>query len=172
MHQIPIVLVTIGGSLLSTISLQTTAAQIYGYSVITGLGAGIVVQAPYAVAQAKSGLTEASLVTAFISCGQMAGVALSISIGSSILLNQATSNIAAILPGVSRSTLQASIAGAGASFLNSVPKDQRTEVLASVASTLGHIFYMVVVGGALAILLSVFMKRERLFATQVQESAE
>lgn len=69
------ILVTIGGGLLSTISSHTSSAQIYGYSVITGLGAGLVVQAPYTVAQAKHGLTEISSVTAFISCGQMAGVA-------------------------------------------------------------------------------------------------
>ena len=161
------VLVTIGGSLLSTISLHTSAARIYGYSVITGLGAGIVVQAPYAVAQAKHGIKEASTVTAFISCGQMAGVALSICIGTSILLNKATNDIAVILPEVSRSTVQASIAGDGARFLNSVSDEQRTEVLASVASILGHIFYMVVAGGASAILLSVFMKRERFSGMQV-----
>ena len=91
----------------------------------------------------------------------MAGVALSIYIGSSILLNKATNDIAIILPEVSRSTVQASIAGAGATFLNSVSDEQRTKVLAWVASILGHVFYMVVAGGASAILLSVFMKRER-----------
>lgn len=155
-------LITIGASLLSTISLETPAARIYGYSVIIGLGAGIVVQAPYAVAQAKNLSTDVSLVTAFISCGQMAGVALSISIGSSVLLNQATDAIAAILPGVPRSTVQSSIAGVGASFLEGVSDQQRSHVLASVAKTLGHVFYMVVAGGALAMLLSMFMKRERL----------
>lgn len=154
------ILITIGGSLLSTTTLDTPASRIYGYSVITGLGAGIIVQAPYAIAQAKNGPEEVPLVTAFISCGQMAGVALSISIGSSVLLNRATNEIAVILPGISRPMVQASIAGVGASFLDTVTSDQRTQILTSVALTLGHIFYMVVAGGALAIVLSLFMKRE------------
>ena len=156
------ILITTGGSLLTTISLETPLARIYGYSVITGLGAGIVVQAPYTVAQAKYGSADVALVTAFISCGQMAGVALSISIGSSILLNRATDDIAAILPGVPRSTVQASIAGIGASFLKNATGQQRSQVLIIVANTLGHVFYMVVAGGVLAIILSLFMKRERL----------
>ena len=70
----------------------------------------------------------------------MAGVALSICIGSSILLNQATNDIAIILPEVSGSTVQASIAGAGAMILESVSDKQRAKVLTSVAYTLGHIF--------------------------------
>ena len=102
----------------------------------------------------------------------MAGVALSISIGNSILLNQATNSMAVFLPKVPRSRLQASIAGAGTLFLDSVSNDQQTEILASIASTLGHIFYMVVAGGALAILLLMFMKRERLSLTQEQELAD
>ena len=165
-------LIIIGGSLLSTISLHTSAAHFYEYSVITGLGAGIVVQAPYTIAQAKHRLEELSLVTGFISCGQMAGVALSISIGSSILLNQATEKIEVILPTVPRSTVQASIAGAGASLLNQVSNNQRTRVLISVATTLGNVFYMVVTAGALAIVLSLFMKRERLSSLQASKDAD
>ena len=107
------------------------------------------------------------LVTAFTSCGQIAGVALSICIGSSILLNKATNNIAVILPEVSRSTVQASIAGVGATFLNNVSEEQRTKVLASVASILRYVFYIVLAGGASATLLSVFMKRERFSRMQV-----
>ena len=46
------------------------------------------------------------------------------------------------------------------------------QILASITSALGHIFYMVVAGRALAILLSMFMKRERLSLTQEQELAD
>ncbi|KAL8949410.1 MAG: hypothetical protein Q9222_004479 [Ikaeria aurantiellina] len=156
------ILTTIGGGLLSTLSLSTNFARIYGFSVIVGIGAGIVVQAPYAVAQAKNRVEDTPSVTAFISCGQMAGVALSISIGTSVLLNQSTGKIAAILPDVPRATVQASIAGAGASFLDTVSEEQMTRVLAAVAETLGNIFYMVVAAGATAVVLAAFMKRERM----------
>ena len=94
----------------------------------------------------------------------MASVALPISIGNSIMLNQATNSIAVFLPKVPRSRVQASIAGAAALFLDGVSDDQQTAILASIASTLGHIFYMVVAGGALAILLSMFMNREKVVA--------
>ncbi|KAL8786818.1 MAG: hypothetical protein Q9213_002555 [Squamulea squamosa] len=156
------IMTTIGGGLLSTLSLNTDFARIYGYSVIIGVGAGLVVQAPYTIAQAKHDLEAVPLVTAFISCGQMTGVALSISIGSSVLLNQATERLASILPDVPRSAVQGSISGATASSLSSISPAQRDGVLVVVASTLGSVFYMVVAGGALALLLAIFMKRERI----------
>ena len=91
----------------------------YGYSVITGLGAGIVVQAPYTVTQAKHGLDAVASVTAFISCGQMAGVALLIGISTSTLLNQAADGFGCLLPGVLRQDVQDSIAGvSGADFFH------------------------------------------------------
>ena len=150
-----------GGGLLATLSPATESARIYGYSVIVGVGAGLVVQAPYTIAQAKHGLEAVPLVTAFISCGQMTGVALSISIGSSVLLNHATERITAILPDVPRSAVQASIIGARASSLSSMSSAQRSGVITVVASTLGSVFYMVVAGGALALLLAIFLTRER-----------
>ncbi|KAL9640599.1 MAG: hypothetical protein Q9204_000655 [Flavoplaca sp. TL-2023a] len=156
------ILTTIGGGLLSTLSLDTEFARIYGYSVIIGVAAGLVVQAPYTIAQAKHGLEAVPLVTAFISCGQMTGVALSISIGSSVMLNQATDRIASILPDVPRAAVQESISGATASSLSFVSSAQRDGVLVVVASTLGSVFYMVVAGGALALLLAILMKRERI----------
>ncbi|KAL8846845.1 MAG: hypothetical protein Q9221_008103 [Calogaya cf. arnoldii] len=156
------ILTTIGGGLLSTLSLNTEFARMYGYSVTIGVGAGLVAQAPYTIAQAKHGLDAVPLVTAFISCGQMTGVALSISIGSSILLNQATDKMAMILPDVPRSAVQASIAGAGSSSLSSISSEQLDGILTAVAETLGDVFYMVIAGGALALLLAVFMKRERI----------
>lgn len=156
------ILTTIGGGLLVTLSPDTESARIYGYSVIVGVGAGLVVQAPYTIAQAKHGLEAVPRVTAFISCGQMTGVALSISIGSSVLLNQATERITAILPDVPRSAVQASITGARASSLSSISSAQRSGVITVVASTLGSVFYMVVAGGALALLLAIFLKRERI----------
>lgn len=156
------ILTTMGGGLLATLSPDTEPARIYGYSVIVGVGAGLVVQAPYTIAQAKHGLEAVPLVTAFISCGQMTGVALSISIGSSVLLNHATERITAILPDVPRSAVQASITGARASSLSSISSAQRSGVITVVASTLGSVFYMVVAGGALALLLAIFLTRERI----------
>lgn len=45
-------LVLVGGALFYTVGVDTSAAHIYGYSVITGLGTGMYLQASFSVAQA------------------------------------------------------------------------------------------------------------------------
>ena len=47
------ILSLIGGSLLYTVAVDTSASAIYGYSVLVGLGCGLYVQASYPVAQLK-----------------------------------------------------------------------------------------------------------------------
>ena len=111
-------LVVIGGSLLHEIHLDTSTAKVYGYSVITAIGTGFIVQAPFSVAQAR---VEPELVpeaTAFISCGQISGITLSLAIATSIFVNQATNKITSIITGAPRHVVQAMIVGAGTTFFN------------------------------------------------------
>ena len=156
------ILTAVGGGLFTTLSPATSLAKIYGYSVLTGFGAGIVVQAPYAIIQAELDPHEIPKGTAFIFCGQMAGVALSIGIGTSITVNRATSKIAVILPTFSRADIQASVTGAGASIVTGLPPQLKERVIAAVASTIADIFYMVVAQGLALFLLVGALKWTRL----------
>ena len=156
-------LITIGGPLFLTTNIDTSNTQIYGYSVVGGLGAGLSAQLGFTVAQAKVGPELVPLATTFVSCGQMAGVTLSLGTATSIFLNQAASKISLIIPNASLSDVQASIAGADASFVQTLSPLQRLQVLNAVTSTIAHVFSMVVAGGVLAILLSIFTRREWLF---------
>lgn len=156
------ILIAVGGGLLTTTSASISAAKIYGYSVIAGFGAGLVAQAPYTVAQAKIEKDAAAQGTAVIPCGQMAGLALSIGIGTSITVNEATNKIARVLLGFPRIEIQASVAGDGASIVASLDPEVRGEVLEAVARTIGDTFFMLVAGGATMTLLALFMKREPL----------
>lgn len=92
----------------------------------------------------------------------MAGVALSISIGSSITVNRATHRIAKILPGFPREDIQASVAGAGASIVSGLSQERRIRVITAVASTIGNTFYVVLGQGLVLFLLVGVLKWERL----------
>ena len=156
-------LVAIGGGLLYTINLDSSVGRIYGYSVITALGTGFFVQAPFSVAHAKVKADQVPAVTAFMSCGQIGGITLSLAIATSTFVNQASNKIALILPDAPASAIHGTVAGVGASFFQAQTAADQHEILLAIVSSIDHIYIMVMVGGAVAVLLSLFMKRERLF---------
>ncbi|GAB1312795.1 hypothetical protein MFIFM68171_03005 [Madurella fahalii] len=92
----------------------------------------------------------------------MTGLVLSLGMATTIFLNGATTAIAAILPGVPRVLIQATIEGAGTSLVQDLSPDLRTRVLEAIASNVAKVFYLNVAGAALGFLTSLLMKRERL----------
>ncbi|KAI0973527.1 major facilitator superfamily domain-containing protein [Xylaria arbuscula] len=156
-------LMLIGSSLLTTINYSTSYGAISGFAIISGLGVGPVVQLGYTVAQMKvpQGSSPPDA-TAFLTCAQMAGLALSLGIATSVFLNLATNRIASILPGLPRDEIMASIDGTNDQLLNSLNADNLTLIHKIIAKTVGDIFYLNVAGAALGLVLVPFMKFEKL----------
>jgi hypothetical protein len=156
----------IGGSLLLTLDINSTNARVYGSSIITAVGAGATVQAPHPVAQAKvTAKYNKALVpsaVAFIVCAQITGLVLSLSITNSIFINEATNKISNILPGISRSQVQQAISGADGAFFATLNSDQRTRVLSAIIGSLDKAYILIIAAGALMVILSIFMKRDKL----------
>ena len=157
------VLNTVGGALLYTTDLGSNAGKIYGYSVITALGTRFFVQGPFSLAQAKVEPQFVPAVTAFISCGQISGITLSLAIATSIFIDEASNQIGPILPDAPRSVIQAAVLGSEVSLFQRQSAIDQHRILEATVSTIDHVYIIVIVGGSLAVVLSMFMKRERLF---------
>ena len=156
-------LVTAGGALLYSVKLNSATSTVYGYSVVAAFGAGLYTQAPFSIAQAKVEWYLVSRVTAFINCGQISGIVLSLAISSSIYINQATQKITAILPDIPYDVVQEAVTGGKASFFQNLSPTDRLKVLVAIVSTIGNIYILVIAGGALTVILSLFMRWEKLF---------
>ncbi|KAF3061498.1 putative transporter C3H1.06c [Daldinia childiae] len=154
-----------GSVLLYTIDINTTDARIYGYSILTALGVGLFSQAGFAVAQVKAAPQLLSQAVAFIGIGQISGITLALVISNSIFLNESTEKIANILPDLPRSVVQQAVSGVGGDFFNNLTSDQRQRVLNAIIESIDNTFILVITASALSLVLSVFMKRERLFVT-------
>lgn len=152
----------IGNGLLSTLDYNTSRGAICGYTILQGVGVGPVIQLGYTVGQTKVPHSIVPQVTAFLTCAQMAGLALSLGIATSVFLNSATDDIAAILPGTTRGFIKASINGARTGLLETISPEDRFRVLQAIARNIGRVFYMNIAGAALGFLSSLTMKRERL----------
>jgi hypothetical protein len=164
------ILSLVGSVLLSTTSLHTSTAQIYGYSILLGIGTGLFVQAGFAISQGKVTPDKVPLTVAFIGCGQITGIALALSISNTVFLNQATRRIAAILPQVPKRIVQGAISGTENSFFRQLTAKEQEDVLQSVTTSIAEIYYMAVAAAVVTIALSIFMRRGKIFAKQNTET--
>lgn len=153
-----------GGALLTaTVDIQTSSGAIYGYSVLCGFGSGLFVQASFAVAQAKVAPAAIPLTVAFLGCGQITGITLALTISHSLFLNQATDRIARILPNTPHTAVQQAVTGADSAFLDTLLPAEKAKVLDAIVDSICRVYPMVIAAGAVAVVLALFMKRERLF---------
>ncbi|EED15781.1 MFS drug efflux transporter, putative [Talaromyces stipitatus ATCC 10500] len=155
-------LVLIGGALLYTVNVDTNVAHIYGYSIITGLGTGMYLQASFSVAQASVEPLQVASASSFITCAQVVGTTIALAIANSVFLNKAQENIIHVLPDISLQEVQSVISGTS-SLVSSLPGDKQTAVESGIVSAMGHTYILVITAGSLTVLLSLLMKRERLF---------
>ncbi|KAK7754993.1 hypothetical protein SLS62_003077 [Diatrype stigma] len=155
-----------GSALLYTIDIDTSEARIYGYSILTAFGVGLFSQAGFAVAQMKAAPQQLSQAVAFIGIGQVGGITFALVMSNSIFLNKSTNQISDILPGMSRSAVQEAISGFGADFFHSLTSEERRRVLVAIVEAIDKTFIMVITACVLSLVLSIFMKREKLFVAQ------
>jgi hypothetical protein len=80
-----------------------------------------------------------------------------------VFLNKSQTAIQAILPDVPRAEIQQAIEGAGSQLFNGLSKPVAAEVLAAIVDAMSKTYILVIVAGALVVVLSLGMKRERLF---------
>ena len=153
----------IGSALLYTVDKDSSNSRIYGYSIILAIGGGSFTQASFSVAQAKADPRDTALATGFITCGQLTGATIALAIANSVFLNQASKNILRVLPTASKHAVQAAIAGAGSDFFKNLSGDDKARVLTALVAALNKTYILGITAGAVALVLSLFMKREKLF---------
>ncbi|OBT85333.1 hypothetical protein VE02_05985 [Pseudogymnoascus sp. 03VT05] len=156
-------LFVIGSALMYTIDSSSTAGQVYGFSVLLGVGVGVFCQASFSVAQGTVKPSDIPSAVGFITCAQITGITISIAIANSVFLNGAEEGIAKLMPDVPRDQIQSAIVGVGSKFVQSLPLEMRQKVLDAIIEAMSKAYVLCITAGALAIVLSLFLKRERLF---------
>ncbi|GKZ88298.1 hypothetical protein AnigIFM59636_008155 [Aspergillus niger] len=162
------VLLLISNGLLSSIHTHTSRATICGYTIIQGFGVGPVIQLGYTVGQLKRPQAARKDVTAFFSCAQMGGLALSLGIATSVLVNHATEEISHILPNVPLSEIRGAIDGVGSSVFATLTEQVRDQVTNAVTQSVASVFYLNLFGAALGFLIALPLKFDKLDFTALQ----
>jgi hypothetical protein len=150
-----------GSVLLYSVDELTSDARIYGYSILIGFGAGCFVTLCFSVAQTQVDKAEIPQSVAFICFAQQAGAALTLAISNTLFLNDAIRGISDILPLLPRASVQRILSGLGSDIVHSLSKVDRDKVSWAVAASLSKAYIVTIICGALAVIIALFMKRER-----------
>jgi len=160
-----------GGALMYTVDANTKPGTVYGFSILIAIGAGTALQAAYSVAAAK---VEPKLVPSaigFINMAQLGGTTIALTIAGQVFQSFAFKNVKVALSGLGFTDrdVHAAIAGAQSDLLANVSAEVRMQVLDGIVKAVDKVYLLIVDGGALTLVCSVFLKREKLFLAVVAE---
>lgn len=153
-----------GGVLMYLVDRTTTEAWVYGASSLTGAGVGMFTQAGFSIAQASVPDEQHAMAAAFVALGQTAGITISLAIANAVFLNRAEGMLQRILPpSIGDEQIEAAVAGVGGDFVKKLSPELQLRVLDAIVEAMSRPYILVIVAGALVAMLSLIMKRERLF---------
>ncbi|KAJ0114270.1 hypothetical protein J7T55_010659 [Diaporthe amygdali] len=160
-----------GAALMYTVRADTALSRIYGYTVILGCGVGMWLQASLSVAQAVVSPENVPAAVGLVMLGQFVGICISLAIANTVFLNDARRAIQVILPDVPSETIGSAIQGSTSGFLDTLEPNVKSRVLDAIIVAMGKVYILVIVAGGLTAVLSLFMKRVRLFGAGGMQSA-
>lgn len=152
-----------GAALMYTVRAGTSLARIYGYTVVLGSGVGMWLQASLSVAQAIVAPEDVPAAVGLVMLGQFLGICISLAIANTIFLNDARRAIQGILPDVPSETIGSAIQGSTSGFLDTLRPDVKVQVLDAIIVAMDKVYILVIVAGSVTAVLSLFMKRVKLF---------
>ncbi|KAF2468892.1 MFS general substrate transporter [Lindgomyces ingoldianus] len=158
---------SIGGALFfATLSLSTSTARIYGYSILLALGTGFAQQAAYTVASAKAGDCVADAI-GFINNAQIGSVVVALTLTSLVFQNVGFRNVKQALQGTEfrDQDIRAALGGAKSKVFEDAALSPavRVDVERAIVEAIRWSFLLVLIAGVVGLGAGMGMRRERLF---------
>ena len=155
------IFMTCGGALMYTATSDTPAANIYGYTILLGLGM-TTTQAGYAVGPLLVKPDRVAEVIQFLNISQGQSQLLGLTIASAIFQSNSLSGLKSVLAetGYSESEIQAAIAGARSTLLQRTSPEIRAQCINIIVRSIGDVWVLVIAAGALYTICSCFLARK------------
>ncbi|KAK0713375.1 major facilitator superfamily domain-containing protein [Lasiosphaeria miniovina] len=165
------VLITLGGALLmSFLDAATSIGKIYGFQIIIAVGTGLTIQLGYAVATLTVKPEDIGNAITFQNMSQLGSTVLCLVIAGQVFQSAAVSNLTAALAGngFAPQEITEAIAGAQSALFGELSGALRAAAIDAIVKAMQKSFILVIVAGAVMVVSSVLMKREKLFGDIVQ----
>jgi MFS family permease len=161
------IFITCGGATMYTVRADTPTANIYGYAILLGLGM-TTTQAGYAVGPLLVRPDRVAEVIQFLNISQGQSQLIGLTIASSIFQSMTFSGLKTVLAGTGYpdSEIQAAIAGAKSTVLQTTTPDLRAQCIDVIVRSIDNVWVLVIAAGALYTLCSYFLTRKRFLIDQ------
>ncbi|KAK1760395.1 major facilitator superfamily domain-containing protein [Echria macrotheca] len=159
-------LITLGGALLMVyLDPSTSEGVIYGLSVLIAVGQGLSIQLGYAVGTLTVNPADIGNVISLQNIAQIGGSTVGLVIGGQVFQSYAVRNLTAALAGqgFSAQEIVEATAGAQSALFHKLTDELRTAAIQAIVSAMQRSFVLVISSGAIMLLASLGMKREKLF---------
>jgi len=156
----------IGGSLMySLVDASTPKSNIYGFSVLMAIGAGLTQQSAYSAAPAKVQPNRVPDAVGFINVAQIGAIVIALTITGTVFQNVGYKNLSSALAGLdfSDADIRSALAGAKSAAFDGVSPEVREAVVEGIVEAIGNGYILVIVAGVVGLVSSLCMKWEKLF---------
>ncbi|KAJ5626420.1 hypothetical protein N7528_003847 [Penicillium herquei] len=163
--------VIVGSALMSslatvTINSKTSAAHVYGYTFLIGVGVGCFQSAGVAVASAVAAPADVNNAVSLMTIAQICGVLASLCVDGAVFQNLAISKISSILPGYSQSDISSLTAGTSGTIYQSLSSTQQSAVVDAVTDSIRRVFLYPLAVSACGFVLSFTLSRRKLYLAE------
>jgi hypothetical protein len=141
----------------------TSNARIYGYTILLGTGVGCYCQAGFPVAQMKVAASDIAYSVGFMTVSQMLGIAVGTGMSGAVFVNHAHNGLHHLFPDASAEEVSSAVAGVGSNLIDKASKELASAAVHVIAVAIQDAFIPVFVAGAISLLCSLAMKKEKLF---------
>lgn len=165
------VFMTIGGSLMYTIRIDSNPGKVYGYSILLALGSGLTFQAAYSIAGVKASLKNWSgkdiqSAVSLQNISQVGGTLLSLLISGQVFQSYAFQNLKHVLDGnnlrFSDAEIRSTVTGTQSLVFEGLPDVVKVEAVEAIMEALKKVYILSIVAGGLSLVCALAMKKERL----------
>ena len=148
-----------------TITASSPIAHIYGYSVLIAIGAGITLQIGYSISTVKVAAHDITNAISLQNVSQIGSIVIALVISGQVFQSGAYQNLLAVLDGqgFSDADIHAAIAGTQSAVFSSIKPELRQLCVDAITSAMSKVYILVITAGAVTLVSSIFMKREKIF---------
>ena len=160
------ILMTLAGALfVAYLSPSTPAGQIYGFSILMGVGTGITMQLGYSVSSLKVKPSDILSAINLQNVAQIGATVICLVIASQAFQSNAVNNLNHVLSGqgFSQTDIHNAVSGTQSTLFQKLNGDLRTAAIGAITSAIARAFIIPLVAGAVGLISSLLMSRERLF---------
>jgi hypothetical protein len=162
---------TVGAATMFTVGSDTPKANVYGYSVLLGIGTGLSFQAAYTVGGVRtmmrtgSGL-DVQRVISMLNLSQLGFQLGSLLIGGQVFQSVATKNLTRVLHGLgfSQEDIRSAITGTQSTLFASLSPSMKKQAILAITNAMSRVYIISISASAVVVVCAILMKKERLFA--------